>query len=68
MPDADGTEQARACEKEGIRLSLKNLMSFDFISSKVNANNLQLHGWYVDISAGSLSCYSEETGQFEDVK
>jgi len=65
MPDADPDDQVRACEKASILASLENLMTFDFIRERVSRNELRLHGWYVDIRAGTLSCHNADTNQFE---
>lgn len=65
MPDATETEQLRACEKGGVLVSLENLMTFACIRRKVQEGSLRLHGWYVDMGTGSLSCYNSKTNQFE---
>jgi len=58
-------EQARACEKESILISLRNLMTFPWISERVAQKRLSLHGWYFNIGSGQLKQYCEETGTFE---
>ncbi|MCW9036095.1 MAG: carbonic anhydrase [Alphaproteobacteria bacterium] len=68
MPNATDSEQARACEKGGVMVSLENLMTFSCIREKVFNNELRLHGWMVDIRQGTLSCYNAETNQFEEIK
>ena len=65
MPDASHDEQARACEKGSVMVSLENLMTFACVRRKVNQSELRLHGWFVDIKAGSLSCYNPTTNQFD---
>ena len=65
MPDASEAQQARACDKAAVMVSMENLMTFSCIRKKVYENQLRLHGWFVDIKAGSLSCYNSETSQFE---
>jgi len=67
LPDASETEQARACEMAAIQVSLENLMTFDFVRERVSRGALKLHGWHVDIRAGTLSCYKSDTNQFETV-
>lgn len=42
------------CEKEAIRVSLKNLLSFPWIKSGVDAGEIELHGWYFRIADGTL--------------
>ncbi|MEA3545119.1 MAG: carbonic anhydrase, partial [Thermodesulfobacteriota bacterium] len=46
MPDETPEKQARACEKEAILVSLKNLMTFPWIKDRVAKGQLSLHGWY----------------------
>lgn len=65
MPDASPDEQARACEKGAVLVSLENLMTFSCIRKKVYEGNLRLHAWYVDMGSGALSCYNPDTNQFE---
>ncbi len=65
MPDAPPEVQARACEKGAVLVSLENLMTFSCIRNKVQERQLRLHGWYVDMESGTLSCYNSETNQFE---
>ena len=65
MPDASEAQQARACEKGAVMVSMENLMTFSCIRKKVYKSQLRLHGWFVDIKAGTLSCYNSDTCQFE---
>lgn len=67
-PDAEGDEFARCCEREGILVSLENLMTFPFIKERVEAGTLQLHGWYLDIAEGELSAYDPDKKTFEPLK
>ncbi len=53
--DADGNvPEQEAVEHAGIRMSLRNLMTFPWIAEKVEAGDLHLHGWWVDLLAGRL--------------
>lgn len=67
MLQSEGDAPARACEKAAITISLKNLMSFSWIRSRVEAKTLQLHGWYFDLVDGSLSAYEPENRQFRSI-
>ncbi|WP_297365405.1 carbonic anhydrase [Acidiferrobacter sp.] len=49
-----GESQAKDCEKQAILASLENLMTFPWVRSRVEAGELQLHGWYFDIENGTL--------------
>lgn len=67
MPGAKESDQIRACEKGSVLVSLENLMTFSCIREKVFNGELYLHGWFVDIHAGTLSCYNAESNQFEEL-
>jgi len=58
-------KQARACEKEAILVSLKNLMSFPWVKERVAKGQLSLHGWYYNMGTGQLRYYNQLTGEFE---
>ena len=52
--DAPPEVRQRQCEFEVIRISLANLMSFPWVSERVAAGTLQLHGAWFDIRYGQL--------------
>ena len=54
-------------EKEGVVVSLENLMTFPFVSDAVEAEELSLHGIWADIGGGGLEFYDAETGKFASV-
>jgi len=54
-----------ACEQSAILVSLENLMSYPWISSRVHQGELALHGWYFDMQNGELYEYAPETGAFQ---
>lgn len=55
----------RACEQQGVLISLNNLMTFAFIRDRVEQGTLSLHGWYFDMEHGELLGYNADTRQFE---
>ena len=57
--------RTRACEKEAILVSLKNLMSFPWVKERIAKGQLSLHGWHYDISDGRLQYYNQLTGEYE---
>ncbi|MEE4254304.1 MAG: carbonic anhydrase, partial [Desulfuromusa sp.] len=65
MPDGPADKQARACEKEAILVSLKNLMTFPWVRERVSKGLLSLHGWYYNIGTGQLRYYNQLTGDFD---
>ena len=65
LPDEPADRQARACEKEAILVSLKNLLTFPWVKERVAQGRLSLHGWYYNIGTGQLKYYNQLTGEFE---
>jgi carbonic anhydrase len=51
-------------EHEGIKVSLKNLMTFPWVRSRVEAGTLKLHGALFAIDDGVLHVLDEKTGAF----
>ena len=60
--------QAAFCEREVIKVSLRNLASFPCIAERVAAGTLRLRGLYFDIGAATLFRYHEETDVFKPVR
>jgi len=65
MGNADDKARTRACEQNAVLVSLENLTTFDWVRERVEAGELQLHGWYVDIAVPELSAYDWESGNFK---
>lgn len=59
-PDARLT----AMEKEGVHVSLENLMGYPFVRAAVDAGNLCLHGLWVDIGKGVIQSYDGDLNRF----
>jgi carbonic anhydrase len=64
MGSATEAERIRACEQNAVLVSLENLTTFDWLRERVEAGELKLHGWYVDIAVPELSAYDWESGKF----
>ena len=62
---ASPDQQAKACEHASILVSLENLLTFPWVKERVDANTLDLHGWYFDIESGNLYSYQPTNGEFE---
>jgi carbonic anhydrase len=60
-------EQIGALERAGIMVSLENLMTFPFVRARVEAEDLALHGLWMDIRGGGLEAYNPDSGEFEQV-
>jgi len=40
-------------------------MTFPWIAAKMQAGELQIHGWYFDLKSGQIFRYKEKTQSFE---
>jgi len=58
----------RMTEKESIKIQLENLLTYPEISRKVNAGQLDIHGWYYKIEDGSIEYLNGETDSFEELR
>jgi carbonic anhydrase len=66
--DGEGEEgYLRRLEFASVELSLKNLMSFPFVKSAVEAGDLKLHGAYFGVASGRLLVRNDQSGVFEPV-
>lgn len=54
-------------EKEAVKVSLDNLMTFPFVKDAVEEGELSLHGLWHDIGQGDLSFYNGAKDAFEAV-
>jgi len=56
-PDAPADFDAKcaACEREAIRVSLTNLLTFPWVAQRVQAGQLTLAGLHFDVETGSLT-------------
>jgi carbonic anhydrase len=60
LPHKSFELQTRACEQAAILLSLENLLTFPWITQRVDNGTLFLHGWYFDLAQGELLGYDAE--------
>lgn len=60
-------QRYHACAQQGISQSLRNLMSFPWIRSRVDAGKLKLHGWYYDLNSAELFARQDATGEFQKI-
>lgn len=61
---ADEDDRARALEKQGVVVSLENLMTYPFIRDAVEAGSLTIHGLWHDIGDGAIEHYIAEDDAF----
>ena len=57
-----------ALEYEVVKLSLRNLLTFGWLKERVDAGELQLHGWYFGIASGQLRHLNPVTGDFSPLE
>lgn len=60
----DYEARIRTLEKEAVLVSLRNLMTFPFVTEAMDSGQLRLHGAWKDIRDGGLEEYDPETGGF----
>jgi carbonic anhydrase len=65
---ADDPESEAAVEMATIKTSIKNLKSFPWITERMKAGELRLHGWWFDITTGDLLAHDPRTGQFSSIE
>lgn len=63
-PDS-GAQRYTACEHQAITHSLKNLMTYPWIRSRVERKDLALHGWHYDLAEGTLSHLQSDAEGFQ---
>ena len=61
---ADENERISALEKQAVRVSLTNLLTFPFLREAVEENRLTLHGLWTDLSDGGLEYLDGATDTF----
>ena len=63
----DEGERTTAFEKEGVLVSLQNLLTFPYVAAAVDAGALNIHGCWNDISTGALEVYDAAEEAFQPV-
>ena len=64
LASASDAQRQHECEKRAVLVSLQNLRTFPWITERVAAGSLTLHGWYFDIEQGQLLGYEQASRQF----
>lgn len=62
-----GAAQSREMEKQGVLMSLRNLMEYPFVKEAVESGYLSLHGVWHDIGGGGLEYYDTKSDKFRPV-
>ena len=58
----EGEAQRSHAEREAVKVSLGNLLSFPWVKNRVEDGRLKLHGWWFDMEVGDLMAYEAEHG------
>ncbi|MPQ94696.1 MULTISPECIES: carbonic anhydrase [Thioclava] len=58
-------QQVLALEREAVKVSLENLMTFPFVREALDADRMTLHGLRHDIGEGVLEQYDADSDRFE---
>ncbi len=53
-----GEGRYRHAEREAVKVSLTNLMTFPWVAARVETGDLELHGWLFDLKAGRLMAHT----------
>lgn len=60
-------ERLHDMERENVKHSLENLLSYDFIADAVGAQKLDIHGLWYDLRDGVMHSYNPEKNGFEKI-
>lgn len=67
LPNKNKTEQQEACEHESILISLRNLMTYPYISKRMEENKINIFGWHFDIETGDIMAFNPDNNFFEPI-
>lgn len=60
----DKETQKRRLEQEAVRMSLRNLRSYDLVREREQKGELELHGWILDVRTNALLVLDEKRDVF----
>lgn len=66
-PDATLEKQACHCSRAALGVSLKNLGTYPWVQAAVEADELQLHGWYFNLANIDLEALDPASGRFHSL-
>ena len=67
-PNANDTTLRQAMECDGVRNSLKNLMSFPFIAERMAKDKINIYGAHFDIKDGNLYVLNTKSNTFDNIQ
>jgi carbonic anhydrase len=65
MSDKSEEEQQASCEHESIIISLRNLMTYPYVSKRMAQNKLNIFGWHFNVETGDIMAFNPDTKFFE---
>ncbi len=65
--DLEGDACLNKLIEENVMVQIQNLRTHPYVSSRLAAGKLQLHGWVYSIENGTFTAFNSETGKFEDI-
>lgn len=67
-PELTGADRQRALSFENIVLQINHLRTHPSVAAAIARGDLSLHGWFVDIHAGTILTLDGDSGQFVAVQ
>ena len=64
-PNEPAPIRARRCEEGSVLMSIDNLLSYNWIKSRVDAGTLELHALYYDMANGTMNVWNAAKEDFE---
>ena len=64
-PNEPAPIRARRCEEGSVLMSIDNLLSYDWVKTRVDAGTLELHALYYDMANGTMNVWNAEKEDFE---
>ena len=64
---ASPEELYKATEQNSVVFQLNNLLTYPTVRQRVAKNELSLHGWWYNLSDGSIHEYNKEIDKFEEI-
>ncbi len=58
----EGEDRLRHMEREAVKISLANLLTFPWVKKRTDDGDLKLHGWWFDLEAGELLAHQAQGG------
>lgn len=60
-------EQQHSCEHESLIISLRNLMTYPYITKRMKENKLNIFAWHFDVETGEIMAFNPDNKFFEPI-